>query len=389
MSFSRRAFVKTVGLGGVAAFSGSYIPRAYDLPEFWTAELLAQERPLLLHNNENPAGPGERALAAARGVLGENGEGVGRYPFAEANGLSRAIADRFGVAPANVVLGLGSTQVLRTAVQAYTSPMKPLVTATPTYEECTQYAELIGSPFTEIGLNDKMQLDLNEMAAAAREGAGLVFLNNPNNPTATVHGEDAVMAFIDDVLTDSPDTTILVDEAYHDYVTDASHRSQISTALTNPRVIVARTFSKAHGMAGMRVGYGIAHEDTVRELMPWHSFNTLNALGIAAGTVSIGDTARLEAESVRNTEARQFTIDWFKNAGFDATDSQTNFIFVNTGMAAQEFRDGARENGVAVGRNFPPYEKEWARISIGTMGEMRQAVEVFAKVLRINATAAA
>ena len=77
MSFSRRAFVKTVGLGGVAAFSGSYIPRTYELPEFWTAELLAQERPLLLHNNENPAGPGERALAAARSTLGEGGGGVG------------------------------------------------------------------------------------------------------------------------------------------------------------------------------------------------------------------------------------------------------------------------------------------------------------------------
>jgi histidinol-phosphate aminotransferase len=216
-----------------------------------------------------------------------------------------------------------------------------------------------------------------------------VFLNNPNNPTATVHGEDAVMAFIDDVLTASPDTTILVDEAYHDYVTDPNHRSQIPTALTNPRVLVARTFSKAHGMAGFRVGFGIAHEDMVQELTPWHSRMTLNTLGIAAAKVSILDTGRLEAESVRNTEARQFTIDWFKNAGFDATDSQTNFIFVNTGMAAQEFRDGARENGVAVGRNFPPYEKDWARISIGTMDQMRQAVEVFAKVLRINATAAA
>jgi len=393
MSFSRRAFVKTVGLGGVAAFSGSYMPRTYELPEFWTAELLAQERPLLLHNNENPAGPGERALAAARSTLGEGGVGVGRYamssPETNEAGLRRAIADRFGVAPGNVILGLGSTQVLRTAVQAYTSSTKPLVTATPTYEECTQYAELIGSAFTEIALNDKMQLDLDEMAAAAREGAGLVFLNNPNNPTATIHGEDAVMGFIDDVLTASPDTTILVDEAYHDYATDPNHRSQIPTAVKNPRVLAARTFSKAHGMAGFRVGFGIAHEDMVQELMPWHSRMTLNTLGIAAAKVSILDTGRLEAESVRNTEARQFTIDWFKNAGFDATDSQTNFIFVNTGMAAQEFRDGARENGVAVGRNFPPYEKDWARISIGTMDEMRQAVEVFAKVLRINATAAA
>ena len=388
MSFSRRAFVKALGVGSAAALSSTYIPRAYDLPEFWSTKLLAQERPMLLHNNENPEGPGERALGAVRDLLGATGAQVGRYPFGLTAGLSRAIADRFGVAPANVMLGTGSTQILRTAVQVYTNATKPLATATPTYEECTQYAELLGSPVTEIGLNSEMLLDLDEMAVAAR-GAGLVFVNNPNNPTATVHSGDTIGDFIDRVLTASPSTTILVDEAYHDYVTDPSHRSQIPLATRNPRVLVARTFSKAHGMAGMRVGYVIAHEDTVRELQPWHSGNTLNSPGIVAATVSIGDTARLEAEAARNTEARQYTIDWFKKAGFDATDSQTNFIFVKTGIAGQEFRDGCRENGVAVGRNFPPYEKEWARISIGTLEQMQRATEVFAKVLRVNATAAA
>ena len=388
MSFSRRAFVKTLGIGGAAALSSAYIPRAYDLPEFWTPTLLAQERPLLLHNNENPLGPGDRALRAVRDLIGADGAEIGRYPFGLTGGLVRAIADRFGVAPGNVILGTGSTQVLRTAAQVYTNSTKPLLTAAPTYEECTQYAQLLGSAVVEIPLNENLSLDLDEMAAAAR-GAGLVFLNNPNNPTATVHSEDAVGAFIDRVLTASPDTTILVDEAYHDYVTDPNHRSQIPVSIRNPRVLTARTFSKAHGMAGMRVGYVIAHEDTVRELQPWHSGNTVNSLGVVAATVSIGDTARLEEEAARNTEARQYTIDWFKNAGFDATDSQTNFIFVKTGIAAQEFRDGARENGVAVGRNFPPYEREWARISIGTLEQMRQATEVFAKVLRVNATAAA
>ena len=115
----------------------------------------------------------------------------------------------------------------------------------------------------------------------------------------------------------------------------------------------------------------------------------MNTPGIIAGSISILDIQRLNEESARNTEARQYTIDWFKNAGFDATDSQTNFIFVKTGMNAQEFRDGNRENGVLVGRNFPPYEEEWARISIGTLEQMEQATESFAKVLRVNATAAA
>ena len=388
MSFSRRAFVKTLGIGGAAALSSSYIPGAYDLPLFWTPTLLAQEGPLLLHNNENPLGPGDRVLNAIREHIAPDGAPVGRYPFALTGNLVQAIAQRFDVEPGNVILGTGSTQVLRTATQAYTSSTKPLVTAKPTYEECTQYAELLGSAVVEVGLNDQLMLDLDEMAEAAK-GAGMVFLNNPNNPTATVHSEEAVNGFIDKVLTASPDTVILVDEAYHDYVTDPRHKSQIPHAVRNTRVLAARTFSKAHGMAGLRTGYVIAHEDTVRELRPWHSGNTLNTPGVIGGTVSILDTQRLNEESARNTEARQYTIDWFKNAGFDATDSQCNFIFVKTGMNAQEFRDGARENGVLVGRNFPPYEEEWTRISIGTLEQMQMATEAFAKVLRVNATAAA
>ena len=388
MSFSRRAFVKTLGVGGAAALSGAYIPRAYDLPSFWTPALLAQEGPILLHNNENPLGPGEKVLNAIREHIAPDGAPVGRYPFALMRDLVDAIAQRFDVQPGNIILGTGSTQVLRTAVQRYTSPTRALVTATPTYEECTQYAQLLGHAVVEIGLNDRLMLDLDEMAEAAK-GAGLVSLNNPNNPTATVYPADADNGCIDKILTASPDTRILVDEAYHDYVTDPRHETQIPHAVRNNRILAARTFSKAHGMAGLRTGYGIAHEDMINELREWHSGNTINTPGIIGGTVSILDTQRLEEEAARNTEARQYTIDWFKNAGFEATDSQCNFIFVKTGMNAQEFRDGTAENNVLVGRNFPPYQEEWARISIGTLEQMQQATEVFAKVLRVNATAAA
>ncbi len=388
MSFSRRAFVKTLGVGGAAALSGAYIPRAYDLPSFWTPTLLAQEGPLLLHNNENPLGPGDRVLNAIREHIAPDGGPVGRYPFMLMRNLVEAIAQRFEVQPGNVIVGTGSTQVLRTAVMRYTSSSKPLVTATPTYEECTQYAQLLGHAVVEIGLNDRLMLDLDEMAEAAK-GAGMVFLNNPNNPTATVYPADEINGCIDKILTASPDTRILVDEAYHDYVTDPRHETQIPHAVRNNRILAARTFSKAHGMAGFRTGYGIAHEDMIGELREFHSGNTVNTPGVIAGSISILDVQRLNEESARNTEARQFTIDWFNNAGFEATDSQTNFIFVKTGMNAQEFRDGNRENGVLVGRNFPPYSEEWARISIGTLEEMEQATESFAKVLRVNATAAA
>ena len=382
-SFTRRAFVKTLGIGGASALAARGVFGA-ELPQVQGA--VPPARPLLLHNNENPLGPGQAALEAVRQALGEGGPG-GRYTFRRVADLHGAIAEKFGIKPENVATGCGSTQVLRAAVQMFTSPTRPLVAGELTYEECAGYAELIGTPVRAIPLDRNLKLDLDAMAVAAK-GAGVVFLNNPNNPTATLHSADAVGAFVDRVLQASPDTTILIDEAYHDYVTDKSHKTQVPLAVKNPRVIVARTFSKAHGMAGMRLGYGISHPDTIEKIWSWENANALNIAGMIAGMASIRDQPRLDAERDRNTAARQFTIDWFAKGGFPATDSQANFLFVDIKRPVKDFRDACRAQGVLVARDFPPFEKSHCRISIGTLDQMKQAVEVFGKVLGVRAKAA-
>jgi histidinol-phosphate aminotransferase len=382
MSFTRRAFVSSVGVGAAGLLAGSRRAFAALAPAPAAAR---SARPMLLHNNENPLGPGEEVLEAVRTALGQGGP-AGRYPWEDVAQLNRAIAERFGIAPENVVTGCGSTQILRMAVQVFTSPSRPLVAGQLTYEECAQYAELIGTPVRAIPLDRSLQLDLEAMAAAA-PGAGAVFLNNPNNPTGTLHSGDAVDAFIERVLSASPDAMVLIDEAYHDYVTNPSHRTQIPRAVKDKRVIVARTFSKAHGMAGMRIGYGIGHPDAVKRL-GWEGPNATNVAAIVAAQVSIKDQARLERERARNTEARRFTLDWFSRAGFSGTDSQTNFVFVDIQRPAKGFREACREQGVLVARDFPPFEKSHVRISIGTLDEMKRAVDVFGKVLAVKAKAA-
>jgi histidinol-phosphate aminotransferase len=382
MSFTRRAFVKVVGIGGASLLAA----RRDAWAELFQAPGSSRPpRPLLLHNNENPLGPGQAVLDAVRGALGQGGP-AGRYPWEDVGQLHQAIAEKFGVNPENVVTGCGSTQVLREAVQMFTSPVKPLVAGQLTYEECAGYADLVGAPVRAIPLDRTLKLDLDAMADATK-GAGLVFLNNPNNPTATLLSGDAVDAFIERVHSVAPDAMVLIDEAYHDYVTDPSHRSQVPRAVKDPRVVVARTFSKAHGMAGMRVGYAIGHPDTIKRLN-WEGPNALNVAGIVAATASIKDVARLQRESARNTEARQFTIDWFSRAGFTGTDSQTNFVFVDIKRPAKGFRDACREQGVLVARDFPPLEKSHVRVSIGTLDEMKRATEVFGRVLGAKAAAA-
>jgi len=382
MSITRRSFVKAVGVGGAGLLAAR--------PPAWAALLDVAEparpaRPLLLHNNENPLGPGEAVLDAVRSALAAGGP-AGRYPWDDVRSLRQAIADRFSVAPENVVTGCGSTQVLRVAVQSFTSPARPLVAGQLTYEECASYADLIGTPVRTIPLDRTLQLDLDAMAAAAA-GAGLVFLNNPNNPTGRVLSGDAVDAFIERVLAASREVRVLIDEAYHDYVTDPAHRTQAPRAVKDPRVIVARTFSKAHGMAGMRVGYALAHPETIKRLA-WEGPNALNVAGLAAARASIADLARLEKEKARNTEARRFTMDWFSKAGLVPTDSQTNFVFVEIKRPVKEFREACRDQGVLVARDFPPLEKSHVRISVGTLDEMKRAVQVFGKVLAVKGRAA-
>src|SRR5947199_8438452 len=305
--------------------------------------------------------------------------------------LTDAIAGHFKVKTENVLLSEGSTEVLRAATQVFTAKTKPLVGTIPTYEECAGYAELIGNPVRGVKLNSEFRIDLDAYLAASK-GAGLVFYCNPNNPTATYVGAKATRDFMQKLNASSPDTTILVDEAYFDYVTDPDHETHAALAIENPRVIVARTFSKAYGMAGLRQGYAIGHPDTIKKLRDWDQAagtSTLNVFGMAAATVAIGQDASFTAnERKRNTAVRDFTAKWFADRGMKPTDGQANFMFVDIGTPARAFREACRAKGVMVARDFPPFEKTHARISLGTMEEMQKAAAVFGEVLQKKATAA-
>jgi histidinol-phosphate aminotransferase len=235
-------------------------------------------------------------------------------------------------------------------------------------------------------------VDLGKIADTAK-GAGLVFYCNPSNPTATYVGARATRDFLAKVNRESPETTILVDEAYFEYVTDPDHDTHIGIAVDNPRVVVARTFSKAYGMAGLRMGYAVGHADTIKKMRDWDAgsgTSSLNVLAMHAGIAAIGqDAAFITAERARNTAARDFTMKWFADRGMKPTESQANFMFVNIGRPVKEFRDACRARRVLVARDFPPFEKTHCRISFGTMDEMKKAVAVFGEVLGKKAATAA
>src|SRR6476659_2009205 len=290
MAITRRQFVQTAGIGAGAALTSSVWGRGRE-NSVWSAfdaNLEAVEKGMICSgSNENPVGPGKKVLDGLRELI-EGGKKPGRYSN-QVGELTESIAAHFKVKTENVLVSEGSTEILRAATQVFTSKTKPLVGTIPTYEECAGYAELIGNPVRGVKLSSEFKIDLDPMMQASK-GAGLVFYCNPNNPTATYVGAKATRDFLAKMTAASPDTTILIDEAYFDYVTDPDHETHAPIAVENPRVLVARTFSKAYGMAGLRMGYAIGHVDTIKKMAEWDGGNggtSLNVLALHAATTAI------------------------------------------------------------------------------------------------------
>jgi histidinol-phosphate aminotransferase len=382
MSVSRRGFVRAVGLGATGVLSTPFIVgRGSEAAAFEPEPQQAQydDGIIRISSNENARGPGQRAIQAIRDAMSPR---MGRgYPPDHTADLVDAIAEVRGVGTQSIVVGTGSGTILAGATRAFCSADKPLVTASPTYGTPESTARRIGVDVRSVAVDGSLGLDLEGMAMAAR-GAGMVFLCNPNNPTGTAHSGAAVEAFVRRVKRESPDVAILVDEAYLDYTHDPAVRSVIPLALELPGVFVTRSMSKAHGMAGLRVGYAIGQEETVQKIGAAWELGSMNTLSAAGAAASLRDTGHIADERRENARIRDFTLQAFRDLGYEATDSHGNFVFVDLRRPAPEFRDACLEQGVRVGRDFPPLEHTHSRVSLGTMAEMEASVPVFRRVLQ-------
>jgi histidinol-phosphate aminotransferase len=394
MSVSRRGFLQglRVDRTHAAAFMAA---RGH---EEFVAEAMMQQgrqgrmRPNLppgveairISSNENPLGPGKAAIDAILGKFPE----ANRYPFNSSPldaDLEILLAKLNSAKRENVVLGVGSQELLKNAARVFLSPTKHLVIPSPTYGDPAGFAQNALKYTVKSTPVDEKSLKTNLSALLPLvKGAGLVYLCNPNNPTGTTNSAQDIKDFIAEVHKQSPTTAILLDEAYCDYVSDPSFATAIPVALTTPNVVVARTFSKAYGMAGVRIGYAMGDAATIKKMTAYRMPYNVNTFGVAAAIASLKDPQHIKEESARNKAVRDFTVKALADLGYRSTDSQTNFIFTEIGktMTAAQFRDGCAAKGVMVGRDFPPLEKQWARISLGTMEEMQKATEVFRSVLK-------
>jgi histidinol-phosphate aminotransferase len=363
-SVSRRHFALSLGatLGAACAR-----PSAASAPEAAAGRAIVD-----LSSNENPYGPSPAALEA----MTRSQAVACRYPDAAEQATREAIARLHGVAPERIVLGAGSSEVLRLCDAAFLGSGRTLVVAQPTFEAVLHYARVTTAEPLAVPLTSNFRHDLPAMARACDGRTGLVYVCNPNNPTGTTVTGAELVAFLGKV----PATArVVVDEAYHHFVESADYRSALELVDRFPNLVVARTFSKIYGMAGMRLGYGVTSAANAEALRAHASWSNVNAAVLAAAQASLADDGLVARQRETINGTRRWLVAELAREGRRTIPSEANFVMIDAGGDVKPLIDSLAARGVRVGRRFAALPT-WLRVTIGTPEEMRAFLEAFRAV---------
>src|SRR5437667_5884226 len=288
-----------------------------------------------------------------------------RYPDAANDVLIDKIATVNGVSRDQIALGDGSSEILKLCAEAFTGPTQgKLIAAEPTFEAILEYSKANGADVVKVPLTSSFAHDLPKMSAAAKKG--LIYICNPNNPTASITPKNDLRDFI---AKTSPDTMILVDEAYFHYADTPDYESVIPLVKDHPNLIVARTFSKIYGMAGLRCGYCVAQPETIKRMHGFQMWDSVNIMALAAASASLDDPDQVPNGQRLISEAKTFTISELDKLGYKTIPSQANFIMFDCKRPVVPLIQALKQRNVQVGRLFPAYPNHM-RLTIGEKDEM-------------------
>jgi histidinol-phosphate aminotransferase len=323
-------------------------------------------QPIVLCWNENPYGPSP----AARAVLSRTIPISCRYPNDENQQLIDALAEHEHTSADHIVLGTGSGELLRALGFLHGRNGGEIIAARPTYSELTDYARQSGATLKFVPVDKQHRHDLAAMHAAVSERTRAVYLCNPNNPTGTAVRVEEIEAFVNSL----PDgVTTIVDEAYIDFADLYAVGTVTNLVAKGKRVVVLRTFSKIHGMAGIRIGYGIARPDIISDISA-AAMTSPNIFAVRAARASLADRAFLTDTRRRIIASRRRITKELTGLGLAYAEPQGNFVFFDTGKPLERFTDLMKAQNILVGRHFPPYDN-WCRITIGTEPEVTAFLE--------------
>ena len=360
---SRRKFAQLLGAGAAAAFVRPAVSFATQ-PE----HVPATGGVIRLSANENPYGPSPKALKA----MTDSYPIACRYPDEHNNVLIDKLAKLNGVNRDQILLGDGSSEILKLCAETFTGEKSgALVVADPTFEAILEQAKVNGAEVVKVPLTPTFAHDLPKMRSAAK--GGLIYVCNPNNPTASITPKNELRDFMGNA---PRDTVVLVDEAYFHFADSPDYESVIPMVADHPNLIVARTFSKIYGMAGLRCGYCVAQKETIQRMRPYQMWDSVNIMALTAASASLDDPDQVPNGQRLNKEAKAFTISQLNKLGYEVIPSQANFIMFDCKRPVVPLIQAMKQQHVHVGRLFPALPNHM-RLTIGKKSEMESFVSAF------------
>jgi histidinol-phosphate aminotransferase len=301
--------------------------------------------------------------------MGESLELANRYPDLEYQQLSETIATLHGASPDRVVLGCGSSEILRMAATAFLGPGKKLILASPTFELIADDARRLAAEVVAVPLTKQYAHNLSKMLGSVGPSTGLIYICNPNNPTGSLTPRQNLEGFLRDLPAKLP---VVIDEAYHDYAgKSSSYASFLDRSVEDDRVIVTRTLSAIYALAGLRIGYGIAAPKTARLLSAVRLQSDINVVAARAAVAALTDPDHVRIRSQQNANDRQEFLNMANARMLRVIDSHTNFAMLKTGRHGQDIIQHFNENGILVGALVPSMPT-YIRVSFGTPVEMKE-----------------
>ena len=360
MPINRRELFKISGgvVAGLAVPSGSLIAQTSP----------ASNKIISLSDNENAYGPSPAVLE----VLDQSASDANRYGYELKLALVDDIAKKEGVTPEQIILSSGSTEAIFSTMLAYMANDEA-VTADLTHGLIFRFANALGSTVATVPLTSGLDYDLDAIHTRTTSNTKLVYVCNPNNPTGTLIDGDKLRDFCASL---PKDTIAMIDEAYLEYTDDFPRSSMVDLVRAGQNVVVTRTFSKIHALAGLRVGYAIARPDIAKRIASHNVCRFQGRLGVVAANVSLNDTEFQELSRRKTKEGREVVYKACDELGLNYVRAAGNFVFIDPKMSHAEYNKRMLAQGIQAARQFP-IKSDWARITIGTTEEM----EVFAKAL--------
>jgi histidinol-phosphate aminotransferase len=369
ISLSRRRFTQLLGAGAACAVVRPALSLAKTTVHPAAPPLTGIIR---LSSNENAYGPSPRALKAMTNSFSL----ACRYPDEHAAALSDKLAKLNNVKPDQILLGDGSGEILKLCAEVFSGAQRgKLVAADPTFEAILHHATMNGAEVVKIPLTDRFAHDLAKMGEVTN--AGLVYVCNPNNPTASITPKNELADFIAKI---PPQTMVLVDEAYFHYADSPDYESVIPLIKDHPNLLVARTFSKVYGMAGLRCGYAVGQTETIAQLRDHQSWDSVNIMAVAAADASLDDANQVSDGKRLNLETKTFVTTQLVAMGYKCIPSQANFIMFDAKRPVVPLISALKERNVHVGRLFPAMPNHM-RLTIGKKNEMEAFLSAFRQVM--------